>query len=194
MARPRSFDEDAVCDRARDLFSDRGYAATSVEDLTAATGLNRSSLYGAFGDKNGLFLRAFDRYVERVMTAVKDELTGDDTGAWVRVQQHVMGKVADSTTSDRGCLLAKATAELAHEDPVLADRAKAAYATYLDHLVEAVAAARRAGEVPASTDPDAAAALLLATLRGIEALGRARVDGEMLWRAGNGVLDAVAHR
>lgn len=192
MARPRSFDEDTVCERARDVFWDRGYAATSVEDLTSATGLNRSSLYGAFGDKHGLFLRAFDRYVDDAMRAVGAELAGEDAGAWDRVRAHVMTKVAGSTGDDRGCLLAKATAELAHEDRVLAERANAAYLTYLGHLTDAVGAARRAGDLPASTDPAAAAALLLTTLRGIEALGRARVGGETLRDAGNGVLEAVA--
>lgn len=191
MARPRSFDEDAVCDLACEVFRDRGYAATSVEDLTAATGLNRSSLYGTFGDKNSLFLRAFDRYLERTMTAVREDLVGEDAGAWERVRAHVMGQVAGSTASDRGCLLAKTTAELAYTDRVVADRAKNAYLTYEGHLTEAVAAARRAGELPASTDPKIAAALLLTSLRGIEALGRARVDGELLRRAGDGLLNAV---
>lgn len=193
MARPRSFDEDAVCDLARDVFWDRGYAATSIQDLTAATGLNRSSLYGAFGDKNGLFLRAFDRYVEQAMGGVEHDLVGEDAGAWARVRQHVESKVAESTASDRGCLLAKAAAELASGDPVMADRAKAAYTIYESHLRDAVAAARRAGELPGSTNPHVAAALLLTTLRGIEVLGRSRVDGELLRRAGDGVLEAVAH-
>ena len=192
MARPRSFDEDVVSDVARDVFWDHGYAATSFEDLTAATGLNRSSLYGTFGDKNGLFLRALDRYVERVLAGVERDLAGEDAGAWDRVRAHVTGQVAASSASDRGCLLAKATAELAHADPVVAERAKAAYVAYAGHLAEAVAAARRAGELPRSVDADVAAALLLTTLRGIEALGRARVGGEVLRRAGDGVLSAVA--
>ena len=192
MARPRSFDEDTVCDLAREVFWDRGYAGTSVEDLTTATGLNRSSLYGAFGDKNGLFLRAFDRYVERVMAGVEDDLAGEDAGAWGRVRAHVLGQVAANAASDRGCLLAKAAAELAAADPVVAARARAAYVVYEGFLADAVAAARRAGELPRSVEPQVAAALLLTTLRGIEALGRARVDGELLRRAGEGLLDAVA--
>ena len=50
MARPRTFDEQEVVAAARDEFWERGYAATSVDDLTAATGLGKGSLYGAFGD------------------------------------------------------------------------------------------------------------------------------------------------
>ena len=54
MARPRTFDEADVVEAARDQFWNRGYAATSVDDLTAATGLGKGSLYGAFGDKHSL--------------------------------------------------------------------------------------------------------------------------------------------
>jgi TetR/AcrR family transcriptional repressor of nem operon len=58
MARPRKFTEEDVVTAARDQFWSAGYAGTSLEDLTEATGLGRGSLYGAFGDKHALYLRA----------------------------------------------------------------------------------------------------------------------------------------
>ena len=66
MPRPRKFDESDVVAAARDEFWLRGYAATSVDDLTSVTGLGKGSLYGAFGDKHGLFLRALDDYISAV--------------------------------------------------------------------------------------------------------------------------------
>ncbi|TNM64460.1 helix-turn-helix transcriptional regulator [Streptomyces sp. NP160] len=62
MARPRSFDEAVVVDAAARCYTELGYAATSVDDLVAATGLHRGSLYGAFGSKRGLFLAALARH------------------------------------------------------------------------------------------------------------------------------------
>ena len=62
MARPRSFDEAAVLRAARDKFWSSGYAGTKVDDIAAATGLGKGSLYGAFGDKHALFLRVYDDY------------------------------------------------------------------------------------------------------------------------------------
>ena len=59
--RPRSFDPDEVLDRAREVFWNLGYAATSLDDLAAATGLNRPSLYAAFGDKHALYMAALER-------------------------------------------------------------------------------------------------------------------------------------
>lgn len=61
MARPREFDETMVLDAAAAVFRRHGYAATSIEQLVAATGVHRGSLYATFGSKRGLFLRALDR-------------------------------------------------------------------------------------------------------------------------------------
>ncbi len=61
--RPRAFDTDAALDKALTLFWSRGYEGTSIADLTEAMGINRPSLYAAFGDKEQLFLKALDRYV-----------------------------------------------------------------------------------------------------------------------------------
>ncbi len=56
--RPRSFDEGEALEKARAVFWDLGFAATSLDDIARATGLNRPSLYGAFGDKRSLYLAA----------------------------------------------------------------------------------------------------------------------------------------
>jgi TetR/AcrR family transcriptional regulator, transcriptional repressor for nem operon len=173
MARPRTFDESEVLRRAREPFWDHGYAATSVEQLTAATGLQRSSLYGAFGDKHGLFLRAFDQYCSEDMAAIREELAGDDAGALRRLRRHLRSKTDDPAASRRGCMLAKASAELAGEDPEVARVAADAYATYEAALTDCFRGAQAAGDVRADIDPAEGGALLLATLRGIEALGRA---------------------
>lgn len=66
--RPRSFDPAAALARVRDAFWKNGYAATSLDDLCVATGLNRPSLYGAFGDKKALYLAAL-RQSQHEMTA-----------------------------------------------------------------------------------------------------------------------------
>ncbi|BCB77482.1 TetR/AcrR family transcriptional regulator [Phytohabitans flavus] len=62
--RPRAFDEDAALDRALEVFWRQGYEGTALSDLTAAMGINRPSLYGAFGNKEALFRRVLDRYVD----------------------------------------------------------------------------------------------------------------------------------
>ncbi|MCX4091773.1 TetR/AcrR family transcriptional regulator [Nocardia sp. alder85J] len=173
MARPRTFDEALVARRAREAFHDHGYTATSVEQLTAATGLRRSSLYGAFGDKHGLFLSAFGQYCDEEMAAVRDQLAGADDEAYERLGRHLRSKTADPAASRRGCLLAKATAELADQDPDVARISAAAYDTYEQALTGCFRAAQTAGDARGDLDPQEGGALLLTVLRGIEALGRA---------------------
>ena len=64
--RPRAYDPEVALGNALAAFWDGGYAATSLDDLSAATGLNRPSLYGAFGDKRALYIQAYRRYREHV--------------------------------------------------------------------------------------------------------------------------------
>ncbi len=61
--RPRAYDPEQALDQALRVFWTKGYEATTIDDLTAATGLSRPSLYNAYGDKEGLFLRCMERYV-----------------------------------------------------------------------------------------------------------------------------------
>lgn len=64
MARPRTLDDDALLDRARDVFWRQGYAGTSLRDLTRATKLSTAALYGRFRDKAGLFREVLRRYAD----------------------------------------------------------------------------------------------------------------------------------
>jgi len=74
--RPREFDVDAALARALDVFWREGYAAASLDEIGAATGLNRPSLYGAFGDKRELYLKAYRRYRERLRDEFGPLMTG----------------------------------------------------------------------------------------------------------------------
>ncbi|MEV5529691.1 MULTISPECIES: TetR/AcrR family transcriptional regulator [Streptomyces] len=174
MARPRSFDEGEVLRAARDQFWSIGYAAARVDDIAAATGLGKGSLYGAFGDKRQLFLRTFDDHCAELVDAVRRALDGPDAGALERLRAHVLA-VADATASDvcrRGCLLAKGTAELSGQDPAVEATARRTFAAIEELLTSCVAGAQRAGDIKQDEDPARLAGLLLAVLRGIEALGK----------------------
>jgi TetR/AcrR family transcriptional regulator, transcriptional repressor for nem operon len=174
MARPRSFDEREVLRAARDHFWSVGYAAARVDDIAAATGLGKGSLYGAFGDKHQLFLRTFDDHSTVLVEAVRRALDGPDADACERLRAHVLA-VANATASDvcrRGCLLAKGTAELSEHDPAVAVTARKTFAAIEELISSCIAGAQRAGDIRQDADPARLAGLLLAVLRGIEALGK----------------------
>jgi len=172
MARPRKFVEAEVVEASRDLFWDQGYAATSIDDLSAATGLGRGSFYKAFGDKHSMFLRSLELYCTEAIDGIRAELRNPDRSAYERLVGHVRNTAAGvaSDTDRRGCLLAKSAAELSSTDPVVAKQVKRTLDGWLRELTATISAAQADGDLPSGTDAKAAASLLLAVLRGMEAL------------------------
>ncbi len=182
VARPREFDEEAVLDAAREQFWSKGYAGTSMDAIAAATGLGKGSLYGAFGGKKQLFLRIFDSYCTGVADAVASGLTGPDEQAYVRLCAHIRagaaGVAADSR--HRGCLLAKGAAELSEHDPDVTARSRRTLEGIAAIVADDIRAAQRHGDIDPAADADGLAALVLAVLRGVEALGKAGIDADRL--------------
>src|SRR3977135_4619642 len=70
--RPRAYQPEVALGKALDLFRSEGFAATSLDDLSAATGMNRPSLYGAFGDKRELYIKSYQRYRADARAAMID--------------------------------------------------------------------------------------------------------------------------
>lgn len=193
MARPRKFDEDVVVAAARDEFWKRGYAATSVDDLTSATGLGKGSLYGAFGDKHSLYLRALDDYVTSSLNAVRAVLRDPAFTASQRLGRHIRGQaralIADK--SRRGCLMAKSAAELAAVDDAVETRVANAYALWRDELAICIAEAQRDGDVDAARDPQVLAGTLLAFMRGQEALHKGGATAAQLKAAADEMVSLI---
>lgn len=119
--RPRSFDVDAATGAALRVLWRRGYDATSIDDLVAATGLSPSSLYGTFGSKRGLFQAALDRY-DRHVDAVLGPLAGgaggvDDVTAFLaRIRRLV------AVPHSPGCFMVNTMNEMSPRDPDIAER------------------------------------------------------------------------
>src|SRR6202795_1936231 len=105
MARPRSFDPDEALDLARDVFWQHGFQSTSLDDITAATGLAKPSLYAAFGDKNALFLKVLERYHARIV-AQAERIINDGPSARDAVHRWLTGFVpfCSGVKGKRGCL------------------------------------------------------------------------------------------
>jgi TetR/AcrR family transcriptional regulator, copper-responsive repressor len=75
--RPRAYEPDVALGKALDLFRKGGFAATSLDDLSAATGMNRPSLYGAFGDKRELYIKSYARYRTDARAAMIEIFRGE---------------------------------------------------------------------------------------------------------------------
>lgn len=178
VGRPREFDENQVLRTASEIFWSIGYAGTTMDAIAAATGLGKGSLYGAFGDKRQLFLRVFDDYCTDIANAVRQALDGPDDQAFERLRAHIRAVAAKTAadTAHRGCLLAKGTAELAEHDSDVAARSLRTFDIIEQALAADIRGAQRHGDIDPAADPHQLADLVLAVLRGIEALGKAGKD------------------
>lgn len=186
MARPRKFVEDQVIGAVRDQFWAHGYAGTSLDDLVAVTGLGRGSLYGAFGDKHTIFIRALDEYSTATMAVVRAELRDSAESAYDRLVGHIRGMARANATDSkrRGCLTAKSAAELAATDKMVARRVKRFLDAYQSELAQTIAAAQREGDVDGSVNPRDLAAFVLTLLRGMEALRKGGASSATITSAG----------
>lgn len=117
--RPRAFDAKVTLEKAREVFWDRGFAGTSLDTLSAATELNRPSLYGAFGDKEDLYLNVLEGYRAESMDGLADALDPSLPlrENLARVYSSALDIYLHGETAARGCfLIGTATAEaIQHE-------------------------------------------------------------------------------
>ncbi|MFB9274539.1 TetR/AcrR family transcriptional regulator [Cohnella cellulosilytica] len=124
MARPREFDQEAVLDRAMELFWTRGYERTSIQDLVEHTGVHRGSLYDTFGDKNQLFLTCLDRFRQHSKPLFR---ILDEPGSPKEVLERFFDKLIEHAMTDekRGCMIANTAMDLGAVEPAIAMRIEA---------------------------------------------------------------------
>jgi TetR/AcrR family transcriptional repressor of nem operon len=192
MARPREFDQKQVIAAAVAQFSSQGYAGTSVQDLCEATGVGKSSLYGAFGDKHDLYVEAFRQYCTGSLDDLRAELEGPEIEAVQRLTGHLQQKAAGAADDPRGCFLASAAAELAEHDPAVAELTRTMIDAYEELIARCIEQAQNCRDVDPSLDSEALTAAVLTALRGIEALGKTGRTHSFMQHAADTAINLLA--
>jgi len=117
MARTKVFNEAEVLERAMNLFWEKGYHATSAQDLVDGLGISRSSLYDTYGDKHSLFVTALKRYrEERIDPVIQGVNSADDIEAYIRFIFEAVKEDALSESRSRGCFMVNSAVELGTVD------------------------------------------------------------------------------
>jgi TetR/AcrR family transcriptional regulator, transcriptional repressor for nem operon len=181
MARPREFNENDVLEAAIDCFWKRGYEATSVRDLAASMGLSTPSLYNAFGDKQALYARALERYLD---CTARDRLSRLEFSLPPKKAIHrFFAEIIDHSINDRerkGCFLVNSALEVAaHQSEVGAVIAKQ-FGEIEAFFKRCIQSAQANGTVLHAVDATSTARLLLGVLLGVRVLARSNPSRSLL--------------
>ena len=182
MARTRAFEEAEVLQKALDTFWQRGYSATSVEDLVAGTGLNRASLYATFGDKHQLFIRALGHYQQHYCQTLTALTADPGAGPLAHLRQILEQTLALALADDqqRGCFLVNTTAELAPHDAEAQALVRQNQQFLENLLTTLLRQGQDGGEITRRAAPQAQARLLASILSGMRVLAKANPDPQQL--------------
>lgn len=185
--RTKEFEPDEIADAAMRVFWQRGYAATSIQNLVEGTGLSRSSLYSTFESKQGLFQQALRRY-EAVTTSNVALLSG--SGASKTLIRELLMRVAEDELGDpqrRGCLVANAALELAGQDEGAAKLVAHNFQRLQKALEKLIQRGQQSGEVAAEKNPQALARFFVNTMQGMRVLSK----GSMPSQRRQSLLDVI---
>lgn len=152
LGRPRAFDVDKALDQALQVFWAKGYEGASLTDLTTAMGINRPSLYAAFGNKEELFRKALDRYAEGPAAHVCEAL---DEPTARGVVERLLGSIADSLSdprNPRGCLMVQGALSCSDTAEPIRQELISRRAVSQDQLRRRFERALAEGDLPAGTD------------------------------------------
>jgi len=193
MARQREFDADRVVARAIDLFWKHGYEGTSVQDLVEATGVSRAGLYAVFGNKEGLFNAAIDRYMSGgVGRMILDAPLDEPVASLLR---RVFAQIVEQGATNarpRGCMITNTAVELAEERGPAAAKVAANMLEIEADLHARIRRGQARGEIARAMDARAAARFVLNNMHGLRVMAKLFPQRETLQDIAGCVLACFA--
>ena len=180
--RPRAFDAAKTIERARVVFWDRGFTGASLDMLSEATDLNRPSLYGAFGDKEDLYLDTLEGYRQDGMNTLAEALDPSlplrDNIA--RVYAGALAIYLHGETAARGCLLIGTASVEAVQHERVREVLGRSLNDFDDEIEKRIRLGVERGELPESADPQMLARLASAVMHSLAVRARAGDSRETL--------------
>jgi TetR/AcrR family transcriptional regulator, transcriptional repressor for nem operon len=188
MVGVRQFDEQEVIATALDVFWRKGLHDATMQDLAAATGVQRGSLYNAYGDKEAIFLRAFDRYAEEFLETAGNALAKGDPAARLHKFFEVIVINMTSGSPPRGCLTTRTALDTAISSAAVRQRVQGLLGRLEQLVGEAIAAVpnRRL-----AIDADRLARVVVTFTRGLAVMERAGYGRRQLKEAASTFVDVV---
>lgn len=192
--RPRAFEPEVALKQALNTFRKSGFSATSLDDLSAAMGINRPSLYGTFGDKRELFLKAYQRYRAETNALFAPAL---DPKLTLRQMLEMVFATAiniylSGDDGPSGCFSVMTAASEAIHDPEIREIVQTAIHNADRTFAERFRAAMAQGQLPANTNCDTLAKIVSAAVQSIAIRARVHVPRADLEEIARSTIDLVA--
>ena len=165
MARTKEFDPAERLLRARSLFWEKGYQATSMEDLVQGMGLNRGSIYDTYGDKHALYLQCLKSYVCEAETCYK-AMAAEYDSPMEALEQIVYKAAAITVQEQKSCMAVKASFELGNSDAEAYKVLRANADTITRLFATLLVKAQEKGELSGDKDPQLLARFVQSSLSG----------------------------
>jgi AcrR family transcriptional regulator len=192
--RPRAFDPDAALERAMHVFWAKGYEGASLSDLTRAMRINRPSLYGAFGNKEELFRKVLDRYMDGPLAYFGKALAAPKARDVIEQIFFGAAKMAGDPRIPAGCLMVQGA--LAVGDAARSVRKEAVGRRVASEIAlrRRFQRAKREGDLPQRADPADLARYVMTVLQGIAVQGANGAGRDQLRRVAQMALRAWPKR
>ncbi|WP_426451267.1 TetR/AcrR family transcriptional regulator [Paenibacillus sp. S-38] len=181
MARSKEFEENEVLDKAMRLFWEQGYEKTSMTELVEHMGIHRRSLYDTFGDKHNLFLKAMDRFDDKISAALAGGVKRSKTAS--EALQFIFSFMTDGDEdSPAGCLMVNSAVELAARDAEVDNKSTKSFTTAEQLLKEIILWGQREGEFTSTYNAEELAEYLHNVWIGLRVMARTSASKEKLHR------------
>jgi len=194
--RPRAYDADTALAQAMSAFWRFGYSATSLDQLSDATDMNRPSLYAAFGDKRALYLQTLESYTERSKESIARALDPELSLAegLQRFYEAALSAYLPSGDPARGCYLIGTAVTEALGDEEVRNRLAHALREFERMVAARIQRAHDDGEIDQAADPQALAMIALAVLYSLAIRSRAGESRAVLRSVVATAIDLICGR
>src|SRR5437588_3259008 len=188
--RPRAFDPDAALERAMHVFWAKGYEGTSLSNLTRAMRINRPSLYAAFGNKEELFRKVLDRYVDGPLAYFGKALAAPKARDVIEQIFFGAARMAGDPRMPAGCLMVQGALAVGNAAGSVRKEAAGRRAGSEVALRRRLQRAKREGDLPKNADPAELARYVITVLQGMAVQGADGASPDQLRRVAQVALRA----
>ncbi len=191
MGRPYEFDREETLSKAMDVFWEKGYKATSIQDLVDHMGIKRGSIYNTFGDKHSLFIAAVEYYGEEVTAKTIQVLESEGSPVEnIRIFFETIVNTP-SERKTRGCLISNTVVELAPHDEQVAETVKVILDKIQTAFLNCLNKAVELGELPEDTNTKVLSQFLATSTHGLIVTGKSALNPKEVRDVVNVILSTL---